>query len=87
MLSTLCMADLTMEADIDHGRVIPKEPEKLPLIGKALLTILDTPARKPDWEKVIGLLGKMQNKADGLTIERAAREEWDERGHGTGQAS
>ena len=87
MLSTLCMADLTMEADIDHGRVIPKEPEKLPLIGKALLTILDTPGRKPDWEKVIGLLGKMQNKADGLAVERAARDEWDERDHGAGHAS
>lgn len=84
MVSNWSMADLTMEADIDHGRVIPREPEKLPLIGKALLTVLDTHERKPDWEKVIGLLGKMQNKADGLVVERAARDEWDERDHGSG---
>jgi hypothetical protein len=73
------MADLTMEADIDHGRVIPREPEKLPLIGKALLTVLDTPGRKPDWEKINGLLGRMQKKVDGLDMERTAREEWNGR--------
>ena len=73
------MAYLTMEADIDHGRIIPKEPEKLPEIGKALLTVLDSAERKPDWEKVMNLLGTMQSKVDGLTVEREARAEWDER--------
>jgi len=28
------MAYVTMDAEIDHGRVIPKEPEKLPPIGR-----------------------------------------------------
>ena len=71
------MRCITMEAEIDHGRVIPKEPEKLPLTGRALLTVLNPAGEKPDWDKIIGLLGTMQEKADGLTIEREARAEWD----------
>ena len=71
------MRCVTMEAEIDHGRVIPKEPEKLPLTGRALLTVLNPAGEKTDWDKVMGLLGTMQEKADGLTIEREARAEWD----------
>jgi hypothetical protein len=66
-----------MEAEIDHGRVIPKEPEKLPLTGRALLTVLNPDGEKPDWDRIIGLLGTMQEAVDGLTIEREARAEWD----------
>ena len=72
------MRCVTMEAEIDHGRVIPKEPEKLPSTGKALLTVLSSTGESPDWDRVIGLLGTMQKKADGLTIEREARAEWDD---------
>ena len=73
------MAYLTLEAQIDHGRITVTEPEKLPATGKALLTVLDTPEHKPDWNKVMSLLGTMQNKVDGLKVEREARDEWDER--------
>ena len=73
------MANLTMEATIDHGRITVAEPEKLPATGKALLTVLEPPERKPDWAKVMSLLGSMQNKVDGLAVEREARAEWDER--------
>ncbi|MEK7676072.1 MAG: hypothetical protein AAB676_09600 [Verrucomicrobiota bacterium] len=73
------MAYLTMKAEIDHGRITVAEPEKLPATGKALLTVLDSPERKPDWNKVMSLLGTMQNKVDGLTVEREARAGWDER--------
>ncbi len=73
------MGYLTMEAEIDHGRIIPKEPEKLPATGKALLTVLDPTERKPDWDKVQSLLVTMQKKLDGLAIEREARSEWEER--------
>ena len=71
------MRCVTMQAEIDHGRVIPKEPEKLPPTGRALLTVLNPVRERPDWDKVIGLLGTMQKKVDGLTIEREARAEWD----------
>ena len=73
------MSYLTLEADIDHGRITVAEPQKLPVRGKALLTVLDPPARQPDWNKVMSLLGTMQSEVDRLAIERAARAEWDER--------
>ena len=73
------MRCVTMEAEIDHGRVIPKEPEKLPLTGKALLTVLNSTGEKPDWDRIIGLLGTMHEKVDGLTIERESRAGWDRR--------
>ena len=69
----------TMEADIDHGRIIPKEPEKLPTTGRALLTVLDSAQKKPDWEKIKSLLGTMEARVDGLKYEREVRAEWDER--------
>ena len=73
------MSYVTMEADIDHGRIIPKEPNKLPATGKALLTVLGTQERKPDWDKVMGLLGQMQGRVNGCEVERSARAEWDQR--------
>ena len=34
------MSYLTVEVEIDHGRIVPCGPEKLPDKGKGLLTIL-----------------------------------------------
>ena len=79
MLSSLRMANLTLEAAIDHGRITVADPAKLPVTGKALLTVLDSPERRPDWAKVMSLLGTMEHKLDGLAVEREARGEWDER--------
>jgi hypothetical protein len=73
------MANLTLEATIDHGRITVAEPEKLPVRGKALLTVLDVPERKPDWDKIMAILGTAQNKLDGLQVERESRVDWDER--------
>lgn len=73
------MAYLTMEAAIDHGLITVAEPEKLPTAGRALLTVLEAPTQKPNWEKVMSLLGTAQVKLDGLSVEREARAEWDER--------
>jgi len=36
------MTYVTIEVEIDHGKVLPMEPEKLPLAGRGLLTILPT---------------------------------------------
>ena len=79
MLSCLRMAYLTLEAAIDHGRITVAEPDKLPVTGKALLTVLDSSERRPDWAIVMSLLGAMEHKVDGLAVEREARAEWDER--------
>ncbi|MEK7675050.1 MAG: hypothetical protein AAB676_04330 [Verrucomicrobiota bacterium] len=34
------MSYLTLEVEIDHGKVVPKEPDKMPESGRGLLTIL-----------------------------------------------
>jgi hypothetical protein len=34
------MSYTTLEVDIEHGRIVPKEPQKLPEKGSGLLTIL-----------------------------------------------
>jgi hypothetical protein len=36
----MAMSYVTLEVDIDHGRVVPREPAKLPETGSGLLTIL-----------------------------------------------
>jgi hypothetical protein len=73
------MAYLTMKAEIDHGRITVAEPEKLPVTGKALLTVLDSPERKPDWNKIQSVLGTLKTGVDAAEWERQIRAEWDER--------
>jgi hypothetical protein len=34
------MSYVTIEVDIDHGRLRPSEPDKLPVKGKGILTVL-----------------------------------------------
>jgi hypothetical protein len=34
------MSYLTVEVEIDHGRIVPREPEKLPEHGSGFLTVL-----------------------------------------------
>jgi hypothetical protein len=34
------MSYVTVEVQIDHGRIVPREPDKLPETGSGLLTIL-----------------------------------------------
>lgn len=36
------MSYITVEVDIERGRVVPREPDKLPEHGNGLLTILPT---------------------------------------------
>jgi hypothetical protein len=73
------MANLTLEATIDHGRITVTEPEKLPVTGKALLTVLDSPGHKPDWNKIQSILGTLKTDVDAAEWERQIRSEWDER--------
>ena len=40
-LYLLIMSYLTVEVEIDHGRVVAAEPGKLPEKGKGLLTVLE----------------------------------------------
>ena len=38
------MRYLTLEIEIDHGKVVPKEPARLPQTGSGLLTIFQSEA-------------------------------------------
>jgi hypothetical protein len=45
------MSLITIEVEIDHGKIIPREPAKLPAHGNGLLTIL-TPSEPGDLRPV-----------------------------------
>lgn len=47
------MSYTTLEVEIEHGRIVPKEPQKLPEKGSGLLTILTPHA--PAAPRPIGL--------------------------------
>ncbi|MSU56602.1 MAG: hypothetical protein EXS35_00200 [Pedosphaera sp.] len=49
------MSYVTVEVEIDHGRVVPKEPEKLPEKGSGLLTILPPSAPRPQPQRRVEL--------------------------------
>ncbi len=67
------MAYLTLEAEINHGRISVTEPDKLPATGKALLTVLDAPERKPDVDVIRSILGTLKTPIDGAAYEREIR--------------
>jgi hypothetical protein len=41
------MSYISIEVDIDHGRIVAKEPEKLPLTAKGVLTIFNSGDSSP----------------------------------------
>jgi hypothetical protein len=46
------MSYVTVEVEIDHGRLVAAEPEKLPETGKGLLTVLEASEREAGIEKM-----------------------------------
>ena len=34
------MSHVTLEVEVDHGKIVAKEPEKLPVSGRGLLTTM-----------------------------------------------
>ena len=47
------MSYVTFEVEIDHGRIVAREPEKLPKKGSGLLTILQPAAIPTDEVKAV----------------------------------
>jgi len=41
------MTYLTVEVEIDHGRIVPRDPSRLPERGKGLLTVLEPAEEAP----------------------------------------
>lgn len=54
------MSYVTMEVEIEHGKVVPKEPDKLPESGRGLLTILQ-PVPSPEASFQLEALGHCRN--------------------------
>ena len=52
------MSLVTLEVEIDHGRVIPRGSEPLPDIGSGLLTLLPDSVGIPDRGSVSGFIEK-----------------------------
>jgi hypothetical protein len=50
------MSYATVEVEIDHGRIVPMEPEKLPEKGKGFLTVTESNAG-PEPSKMTPLEG------------------------------
>ena len=46
------MSYITVEVDIDHGRIIPREPEKLPDTATGMLTIFAPPPADGKRERI-----------------------------------
>jgi hypothetical protein len=59
------MTYFTVEVELDHGRVIPKDADKLPATGHALLTILQPDMRASQNKRPMGLAkGKLSVPVD-----------------------
>jgi hypothetical protein len=66
------MSYLTVEVQIDHGRLVAAEPEKLPQKGKGLLTVLEPiPDAKSASLKTLQALEELQQHMK-LDEEKAA---------------
>lgn len=52
------MTLVTLEVEIDHGRVIPRGSEPLPEKGKGLLTLLPEPTNVSQRSSVSDFIGK-----------------------------
>ena len=70
------MSLLTIEVSIDHGRVTPTEPAKLPDVGRGLLTILPETKAPRDPFEPHPLLRKGRILAD--PAEPLATDDWPE---------
>lgn len=46
------MSYLTVEVDIDHGQIFPREPAKLPEKGRGILTVLESTEEGAGIEKM-----------------------------------
>ena len=65
------MSYVTLEVTIDHGRIVPKEPERLPENGQGLLTILENSPAKAAGQSRVEAFRELQSALQ-MTPEKAA---------------
>ena len=67
------MSYLTLEVEIDHGKVVAKEPSKLPEKASGLLTIIPAEGSKPATMSQLEALDALQAN---LKLDEKGAAEW-----------
>jgi len=67
------MSYLTLEVEIDHGKVVPKEPGQLPQTGSGLLTIFQS---KPNAQPQLAPLQALEALQKHLRLDAKKTAEW-----------
>ena len=67
------MSYLTLEVEVDHGRVVAKEPGQLPERGRGLLTILQSDENGPPVLSPLEALNALQQH---LGLDEGKAMEW-----------
>lgn len=71
----------TIEADIENGRIKGAEISRLPKTAHVLITLISPTQppgeKKPDWNKIKPMIGKLQLRTDTVEWQRKLRAEWD----------
>ena len=67
------MSYLTLEVEINHGKVVPKEPGRLPQTGSGLLTILQS---KVNAQPQLALLKALEALQEHLRLDATKAAEW-----------
>jgi hypothetical protein len=69
------MSYVTLEVEIDHGRIIPTEPDKLPETGKGLLTVLQSEPQVLDTERKARIQALLE-LSKSLNLDEAKARAW-----------
>jgi len=69
------MSLVTLEVEIQHGQVVPREPDKVPESGRGLLTILpaEAPATAASFLQALGRLQQHLQLDERQAVEWTAR--------------
>jgi hypothetical protein len=67
------MSYLTLEVEIDHGKVVPKEPGRLPQTGSGLLTIFQA---RPNAQPQLAPLQALEALQEHLQLDAKKAAEW-----------
>ena len=69
------MSYVTLEVEIDNGRIMPNEPDKLPKTGKGLLTVLESSTEATDPERATRIQA-FKELSKSLNLDEAKARAW-----------
>jgi hypothetical protein len=68
---------LTLDAEIVDGQIVLKPGAKLPVRGRALVTLMLDDTCRPNWEMVESSLGALHRpELDSVSWQRQLRDQW-----------